>query len=60
VCSDWEHAVKRALRDIDGVQGVTASYKANLVGITFDSGRLTVAALKERVESLGYDVVTCG
>lgn len=60
VCSGWEHAVKRAVRQIDGVEGVTASYKANLVGITFDTARVTVAALKEQVESLGYDVVICG
>jgi len=60
VCSGWEHALKRALRQIDGVEGVTASYKANLVGIRFDPTRVTVAALKEHVESLGYDVVRCG
>lgn len=60
VCSGWEHAVKRALRQIDGVEGVTASYKANLVGITFDTAKVTVAALTAHVESLGYDVVTCG
>ena len=60
VCSGWEHAVKRALRQVDGVEGVTASYKANLVGITFDSTRVTVAALKAHVESLGYDVVAYG
>ena len=60
VCSGWEHAVKRALRQIDGVEGVTASYKANLIGITFDSTRVTVAALKAHVESLGYDVVAYG
>ena len=60
VCSGWEHAVKRALRDIDGVHGVTASYKANLIGISFDTTRITAAALKQHVESLGYDVVISG
>jgi copper chaperone CopZ len=60
VCSGWEHAVKRALRQIDGVQGVTASYKANLIGISFDTARITAAALKQHIESLGYDVVMCG
>jgi copper chaperone CopZ len=60
VCSGWEHALKQALRQIDGVEGVTASYKANLVGIRFDTARVTVAALKAHVESLGYDVVMCG
>jgi copper chaperone CopZ len=60
VCSGWEQALKHALRQIDGVEGVTASYKANLVGIRFDAARVTVAALTAYVESLGYEVVTCG
>ena len=60
VCSGWEHALKRALRQIDGVAGVTASYKANLVGITFDGDKVTDAALTAHVESLGYDVVRVG
>jgi copper chaperone CopZ len=60
VCSGWEHALKRALRQIDGVEGVTTSYKAHLVGITFDTARITDAALTAHVESLGYDVVRCG
>ncbi|MBI3049616.1 MAG: heavy-metal-associated domain-containing protein [Acidobacteria bacterium] len=57
---DWEHELKEALRQMDGVVGVTASYKANLLGITFDTSKVTPAALRARVEALGYDVVTCG
>ena len=60
VCSGWEHAVKHALRHIDGVQGVTTSYKADLIAISFDAARITPGALKQHVESLGYDVVICG
>jgi copper chaperone CopZ len=60
VCSGWEHAVKRALRQIEGVQGVTASYKANLIGISFDPARIHRGALKQEVELLGFDVVKWG
>jgi len=59
-CSGWEHVVKRDLRHVSGVEGVTASYKANLIGVTFDSSKITPAALQERIEALGYDVVPCG
>jgi copper chaperone CopZ len=52
----WEHALKEALRHIDGVVGVTASYKASLVGITFDADKISPGALRARVETLGYEV----
>jgi copper chaperone CopZ len=52
----WEHAIKRALHQIDGVVGITASYKANLIGIAFDATKITPLALKQRIEALGYDV----
>lgn len=58
--SGWEYALKEALRQMDGVVGVTASYKASLIGITFDASRISSAALRARVEALGYDVTTCG
>jgi copper chaperone CopZ len=60
VSSGWEHTLKHALREVDGVLGVTASYKANLIGVTFDAGKVTAGALKQYVESLGYEVMTCG
>ena len=60
VCSGWEHIVKRDLRQVGGVEGVTASYKANLIGVTFDASKITRAALQARIEALGYDVVPCG
>jgi hypothetical protein len=38
------------------VLGVTASYKANLIGIAFDATKITPLALRQRIEALGYDV----
>jgi copper chaperone CopZ len=56
--SGWEHTVKEALRQVEGVVGVTASYKARLIGIAFDAAKVSPAALRARVESLGYEVDT--
>jgi hypothetical protein len=44
------------LHPIDGVMGITASYKANLIAIAFDATKITAIALKQRIEALGYDV----
>jgi len=54
--SGWEHALKEALRQVEGVVGVTASYQANLIGITFDASKISPGALQARVEQLGYEV----
>ena len=56
--SGWEHALKEALRRVDGVVGVTASYKASLIGITFDASKVSSSALLARLEKLGYEVDT--
>jgi copper chaperone CopZ len=56
--SGWEHALKEALRQVDGVVGVTASYKASLIGITFDASKVSSGALRAHVENLGYEVDT--
>jgi copper chaperone CopZ len=54
--SGWDAALKEALRHVEGVVGVTASYKASLIGITFDASRISSTALRARVEQLGYTV----
>jgi len=55
-CGGCENAVKRALQHVDGVEEVTASHSAGLVGVRFDTTKVTPAILKEKIESLGYDV----
>ena len=52
----WETAIKRALLDVDGVEGVTASSQANLVGILFDAVRITPGQIEEKIAALGYTV----
>lgn len=55
-CGGCETAVKKALARVDGVQDVSASHAANLVGVTYDAEKVTRAILKERIEALGYGV----
>jgi copper chaperone CopZ len=55
-CGGCENAVKRTLEKLDGVEEVTASHTAGLVGVRFDADRVTPAVLKEKIESLGYAV----
>jgi copper chaperone len=55
-CGGCENAVSKALGSIDGVEEVSASHAANLVGVTFDANKVTRAMLKEKIETLGYDV----
>jgi copper chaperone CopZ len=55
-CGGCESAVKRALQQVEGVEEVTASHSAGLVGVRFDTAKVTPALLKEKIESLGYDV----
>ena len=44
----WESALKEALRQVEGVVGVTASYKARLIGVTFDANKISASALQAR------------
>lgn len=55
-CGGCENAVKKALAQLDGVEDVSASHAANLVGVTIDTTRVTREMLKERIEALGYEV----
>lgn len=55
-CGGCENAVRRTLQQVDGVEDVTASHAASLVGVTFDATKVTVATLKEKIEGLGYDI----
>jgi copper chaperone len=55
-CGGCENAVKRALGQLDGVEEVTASHREAVVGVTYDTGKVTPSRIKEKVESIGYSV----
>ncbi len=53
-CGGCENAVKRTLQLVEGIEGVTASYKANLVGVEFDAVKVTPHQIEEKIEPLWY------
>ena len=55
-CGGCENAVRKALTQLDGVEDVSASHAAQLVGVTFDATKVTREMLKARIEALGYAV----
>lgn len=55
-CGGCENAVKRAVGKLDGVAEVTASHADSAVSVTYDSDKVQVPAIREKIESLGYHV----
>jgi copper chaperone len=55
-CGGCENAVTRAVGQLDGVQRVVASHKDASVDVTFESGKVTRAAIEGKIEKLGYKV----
>ena len=57
-CGGCENAVKRALQQLPGVHEVSASHLGNEVNVTFDEALVTLQAVRERIEALGYTVAS--
>jgi copper chaperone len=55
-CGGCENAVKFSLKQIKGVEEVTASFKQNVVDVTFDEKRVTPEVIRTTIEGLGYEV----
>ena len=55
-CGGCENAVRKALQQLEGVEEVSASHDANLVGVSYDTEKVTRAMVKEKIEALGYEV----
>ena len=55
-CGGCENAVKRALGRLDGVTDVAASHAQQSVSVTYDPGKATLDAVKERIAAAGYRV----
>jgi copper chaperone len=55
-CGGCENAVKRAVRQIPGIEDVTASHAANQVDVVFDGDKVNPGMIRERIEALGYTV----
>jgi copper chaperone len=55
-CGGCENAVKFSLTQIKGVEEVAASFKHNVVDVTFDETRVTPEVIRTTIEGLGYEV----
>ena len=55
-CGGCEHAVKRTLLKLPGVESVSASHSGQSVRVDYKAGSVTIGAISSAIESLGYEV----
>ena len=55
-CGGCENAVTHMLRQVAGVEGVSASHTDERVAVTFDASTVTPLVIRETIEALGYHV----
>lgn len=55
-CEGCEQRVDRALKRLDGVREVEASYQTQRVEVEYDPGQVGEEQLRERLGLLGYEV----
>ena len=53
-CSGCEARIQNVLSKLPGIQEVNANYKTQNVQLKLDPQKLTVQAVKEKLEELGY------
>ena len=56
-CSGCEARIQSVLSKLPGVQSVKANYKTQNILLKLDPQKLTVQAVKEKLEELGYSTV---
>ncbi|MCF6093625.1 copper chaperone CopZ [Microaerobacter geothermalis] len=55
-CGHCKSSVEKALRELDGVKSATVDLGAKKVDVSYDSGKVTVDAMKAAIEEAGYEV----
>ncbi|MFD1020462.1 copper chaperone CopZ [Thalassobacillus hwangdonensis] len=56
-CGHCEKAVKGALEELQGVEGVEVHLSAGKVDVTYDESFVSKDKMKDAIEDQGYDVV---
>jgi copper chaperone len=56
-CSNCEHAVKKSVGAMGGVDRVSVDLKKNQVMVEYDSDKVTIEEIKQTIQDQGYDVV---
>lgn len=59
-CSGCERRIDNALARLDGVRQSGADHRTGRVRVAFDPAEVSVAAVRARIEQLGYAVVGPG
>lgn len=54
-CGGCEAGVKVAVRKLEGVLSVTASYRGGRATVTYDPSRVSVEAIRKAIEKIGYE-----
>jgi len=57
-CTGCENAITRVLRQVRGVDEVVASREEGTVDVTYDGDETTPATVRQKIEGLGYRVVS--
>ncbi len=55
-CTGCENRIERTLKDLDGVRHVNADHQAGAVTVMLDEAQTDEAAVRARIEQVGYDV----
>lgn len=59
-CAGCEQRIGNALRRLDGVQDVKASFKTQEVAVTIDDAKLSPERVQTKLEQLGYEATSQG
>ncbi len=55
-CTGCENTVMAGIRELDGIQDVSASFEEGLAKVSFDASKTNFEAMKEKIEKKGYTV----
>jgi copper chaperone len=55
-CIGCENRIERTLKDLDGVRHVNADHRAGAVTVMLDEAQTDEAAVRARIEQVGYEV----
>ncbi len=54
-CANCEKTIKNAVKELNGVKSVSASFKNEQVWVNFDDSKVTLDAIKDKIKEAGYE-----
>jgi copper chaperone len=55
-CSHCEHAIKGAVKKLDGVDDITINLTDKIVKVSFSPEKVTENSIRSAIEDQGYDI----